>query len=125
MADGQGSALNRGSTLAPPVDAAQALAGFLDTKRSLAPETRWHYRQVLVPFVRRFPELPWKVQTIIDYLFDLPQRRRPSGRKLDLMSLRSYYKTIRTFYAWVKENREPKFPRLPYYTFWRKPRRKS
>ena len=105
------------------LETAELVETFLASRRSCAPETRWHDRQVLRRFQRAFPTLPWDPGQVARFLLELPQIPRP-GWGLGVMSMRSYHKVLRTFYAWARAEREPRLPTLPSESFGRRQRRR-
>ena len=90
---------------------------FLAAKVShCAPTTVRKYQWALRCLERVYPVLPRVTRDIIGFVQAEPLR--PSSRRV-------LYETLRDFYRWIKTNKDPLAPELPYVWFTRKRKRKS
>ena len=122
MVHGQGGPV-KARPLIQRLNTAELVEAFIASRHDCLTETRRHYRQVLRRFERVHSEFPWNPGEIIRFLLELPQLPRPRWG-LGVMTMRDYYKVLRSFYAWAKAERDPLLPLLPYESFGRKPRRR-
>lgn len=85
---------------------------FLDAKTAdCATNTIRKYRWALLCLERVYPVLPRVTLEII---------RSVEGEPLGANSQRVLYETLRDFYSWIKANRDPLVPDLPYVWFGRR-----
>ena len=102
----------------------EMVEAFLNARPNLSHETVWFYRSILGAFAQEFAVLPRDPAAVIEFIWSL-SRLYPSRYPLATMTRRRYYEALQTFYAWVKQRREPSLDALPYEGFGRKRRRRK
>ena len=95
-------------TLVRQLSTAELTDAFLVGKAHCAPNTIRKYRWALVCLERVYPVLPRVTLEVIGFVQAEPLR--PSSRRV-------LYDTLRDFYRWIKANKDPRLPELPYVWF--------
>ena len=99
--------------LVEDLSTAQLADAYLNTKRrQCTGNTIRNYRWALGCLERVYPILPRVIEDIIRFVRSEPLRSSNSKRNL--------YNTIKAFYSWIKESKNPLIPELPAINFGRR-----